>query len=242
MRLFWIAPLLGAILFSIPSFAAYEYGFADVSLNRLFWSDATKAKSTKSDFNYLELEGGSQFSWGEMYGFFDIENILKRDANEVRTAAKGVIRYYLGKSQVSLYAHVYDFNAIGFSEQNRVIGLGYQFSIPQGWFKPFLGVHDVTQTFFNGLNGYMGGWIAGYGFKLFGEDFLATDWHEIEFARQAAYAAGNGGKPVSQNGAAALWWNAVPQLTFGLQWRYAMDKLGTSRGLNAGIASVRYNF
>lgn len=37
-------------------------------------TEKSSAKSHKDDFGYLELEGGANFSWGEMYGFFDWEN------------------------------------------------------------------------------------------------------------------------------------------------------------------------
>ncbi len=240
MRLFVILAILGFMV-SSSAFAKYEWGFADMSLNHLIWSDGVKAKSSKKDFTYLELEGGGQFSWGEVYGFFDIENI-GHDGDEVRTAGKGSIRYYLPLPGFSVYAHVYDFNSLGFGEQNRVIGFGYQVTGNGWWFKPFLGVHDVSQTYFSGLNGFMGGWIAGYGFKIGSQDFLVADWHEWEFARKEAYALGNGNKSMGQNGAASIWWNATPQLSVGLQWRYAVDKLGTPGVLNAGIATVRYNF
>ncbi|MDI8307955.1 hypothetical protein MJL08_13500, partial [Salmonella enterica subsp. enterica serovar Montevideo] len=33
-------------------------------------TEKTSKKSHKDDFGYLELEGGANFSWGEMYGFF----------------------------------------------------------------------------------------------------------------------------------------------------------------------------
>lgn len=228
---------------ALPASAEYQFGFADVSLNRLDWTAATEAKSDKLDFNYLELEGGTQFTWGETYGFFDIENFDKGDRDLVRSAGKGVIRYFLPIEGLSLYAHLYDFNSKNFGEQNRVIGLGYQVLFPQGWFKPFLGINDVTQTYFNGLNGLMGGWAVTYSFKLWKADFQVTDWHELEFARAAAYAAGNGGKRVSQNGAAGLWWYARPTpISLGLQWRYAENKLGTPGWLSAAIATVRYVF
>lgn len=231
-----------AILLVTPSaFAKYQWGFANVSLNYLDWDSATEKKSTKEDFAYVELEGGGQFSWGELYGFFDLEN-LGYASDEMRAAGKGSIRYYLGRSNFSIYTHVYNFSEKGFSEQNRVLGLGYQFTTPTAWVKPFLGVHDVTQTYFSGLNGYMGGWVIGYGFRVADQSFLFTSWHELEFARKEAYAAGNGGKRLSHNGAAAIWWNALAQITIGAQWRYATDKLGTAGRMNAGIATIKYNF
>jgi len=235
--------LVLGLAFSHPVAAGYEWGFADVNVNHLIWDNSTKQKSTKTDFNYLELEGGGQFSWGEVYGFFDIENIGKR-GEVLRTAAKGSVRKYLGREGAgfSLYGHVYNFTAPGFSEQNRVYGLGYQVAGQTWWFKPFLGLHDVTQTFFNGSNGFMGGWVAGYGFQIGKQQFLLFDWHEIEFARKDAYAAQNGDARSSQNGAASAWWIANRYWSLGAQWRYALNKLGTEGWQHAAIFTVKYTF
>jgi len=239
-----LAAALGVLFCENPCFSAYQYGFGDMSMNRLYWSDDTRAKAPeKVDFNYLELEGGAQFTWGETYGFFDIENIFKSDAEHIRSAGKAVLRYYIpGNSGFSIYAHVYDFNSKGFSEENRVIGLGYQFQIPHAWLKPFLGVHDVTQTYFSGLNGFMGGWVVGYDFKIQSQEFQLTDWHELQFDREPGYAMPNGGS-VGQNGAAAAWWNISPSpFTVGIQWRYAFNNLGTPGWVNAAIVTFRYGF
>ncbi len=247
MKLFHSLPLVvglftfGALFAPASSFAKYEWGFADVSINHLDWASDTEGKSTKVDFNYLELEGGVQYSWGETYGFFDIENIGKK-GEDVRTAAKGTIRYYLGKTGFNLYGHVYNFTSLGFSEQNRVFGLGYNFIGEGWWFKPFIGKHDVSQTYFSGGNGFMAGWIVGYNFAVAGQKFLLSDWHEYEFDRKPEYALGNGNATSSQNGAAAIWWDALPEVSLGLQWRYAIDKLGTKGPLNAGIGSLVYKF
>jgi hypothetical protein len=233
--------LLASAFGSTSCFATYEWGFADVSLNHLDWSADTEGKSTKTDFNYLELEGGAGYSWGDLYGFFDMENVGK-DGSIVRTAAKGVARWTVPHTDLSLYGHVYNFTQIGFSEQNRVLGLGYTFQGKWGWLKPFLGKHDVSQTYFSGSNGFMGGWVFYIPIKVSGQSFSVTDWHEIEFDRADAYAATYGGKTTSHNGALAAWWDIVPAVTVGLQWRYATDKLGTKGAMNAGIGTLRYNF
>jgi len=227
------------LLFSFTAHAGYEWGFADASVNRLFWSKDTQKKSDKSDFNYLELEGGGQFTWGELYGFFDLEN-FDMNAHQMRTAEKGVARYYLGQTGFSLYGHVYEFDKAAFSDQVRVIGLGYQLTGQGWWFKPFLGINEVTQTYFTGMNGYMTGWTAGYSFKIGQHSFLLSSWHEMRFARQdtAIYQR----VPVGQNGAAGIWWTYIPQITVGAQWRYAMNELGTPGYVGAGIASLKYNF
>jgi hypothetical protein len=231
-----------ALCLHLPSsaMAKYQWGFGNVSLNYLAWDQATLDKSPKRDFAYFEIEGGAQYDWGELYGFFDIEDITA--ANEKwKASGKGIMRYYLGKSNVSIYAHMYQFSMSGFSEQNRILGLGYQFTSKRGWFKPFLGIHDVTQTYFTGLNGFLGGWIIGYPFRIGRAAFLFTNWHEVEFKRKPAYSSGNGGKSYSLNGAAAVWWNANRRITLGAQWRYAVDKLGTAGQMHAAVASLKFN-
>jgi hypothetical protein len=230
------------VLLASPAvFAEYQWGFADLNLNYLNWDKGTEEKSTKTDFTFLEIEGGAQHSWGELYGFYDVENVGKT-GDEMRTAAKGSARYYLGNSNISLYAHVYNFTSQGFAEQNRVVGFGYQFVEGAFWFKPFLGVHEVSQTFFNGYNGFMTGWVLGYSFKVNGQSLAINNWHEIEFARREAYALSNGNSKTSHNGAASIWWNVSSNYSLGLQWRYAVDKLGTAGTMNATITTLKYSF
>jgi hypothetical protein len=213
----------------------------DTNINRLNWSEGTKLKSSKQDFTYLELEGGGTHSWGEMYGFFDVENVGKTGA-DTRTAAKFELRYYLFDSPISLYGHVYNFASNGFSEQNDVVGLGYQYEKSGFIFKPFLGFHEVSQTFFSGFNGYMAGWFIAYFFQIMHQDFMLADWHEMEFARNQTYANGNGGSKTSQNGALSFWWNPSRHYSMGVQWRYCTDKLGTPGSSNAEIYTVKYIF
>lgn len=229
------------LLISLPASAEYKFGFADINFNRLNWNEGTKLKSTKQDFNYLEFEGGQTHSWGDLYGFFDIENIGKT-GSDVRTAGKFAVNYYLGNSPFSLYAQIYNFTSLGFSEQNQVTGFGYRLEGQGWWIRPYLGFHNVSETFYSGFNGYMAGWTVGYAFSFRGLSFLFVDWHEWEFARNRIYADGNGGATSSQNGAASIWWNANDHLSTGFQWRYAQDKLGTPGTLGAQIYTLKYTF
>lgn len=239
MKLFKIVFL--SFLVSEFVLADYQWGFGNMSLNYLDWERGTERKSTKKDFTYLEVEGGAQHSWGDLYGFFDSENI-GQTGSDVRTASKGAINYYLGDSKFGIYAHQYSFHSLGFSEQNRVIGFGYLLTGNGWWFKPFLGFHDVSQTFYSGSNGYMAGWVFGYNFITFAEKFFIADWHEAEFERDSAYAVGSGGGKTSVNGALSLWWTINRKLTLGQQWRYALNKLGTGGEQNAWISTLKYNF
>ncbi|UGA39833.1 hypothetical protein JOS77_10770 [Chromobacterium haemolyticum] len=45
-----------------------------------------------------------------------------------------------------------------------------------------------------------------------------------------------------QNGAIGLWWTPVKSMTAGLQYRYAVNKLGVAGNENAIIYSLKYNF
>ena len=85
------------------------------------------------------------------------------------------------------------------------------------------------------------GWVAGYSFMLGREKFTVTNWNEYEFDRNEKYAAGNGGAD-GINGAVAFWWNASPNLTAGIQYRYADNKLGEAFLQDGFIYSLKYMF
>lgn len=236
------------------------WSFANVSANYLDWSSGTEARTAdnaaKSDFLYLELEGGAGFAWGEVYGFLDFENPGNDDFDEAsggkdnfRTAAKVTSHFYLGESPFSIYAHVYDFRDYGFDgrEQDQILGFGYRHTFASGlWVKPFIGAARVQSDGYTGMNGGMAGWVAGYDFTAFDQAFSLTNWHEQTFARDDDYLTQNyvGGKAdeVGTNGAVALWWHPHKRVTTGIQYRYSDEKLGTpDQYQNAVIYSVKLN-
>lgn len=228
----------------------YKFGFFDTSLNYLQWTPGTKyrsgpsfkepGKTNKVDLPYLEVEGGAEFSWGDFYGFADLERFLNKK-NLRHTALKGAMHFYLPLAESSVYAQIYDYREQGFYEQNRIIGLGYQFTKPHFWFKPWIGVHYVSQTFYQGSNGAMAGWVLNYDFTVKKHNFLITNWHEIEFGRASQMAVANGSRS-GINGALALWWQINKHLSAGGQWRYAYNKLGQKGSITAGIATLKYFF
>ncbi len=260
---------------SAPAAAEQYYGFANVSVNYLDWSEGTVDRSTaeggqKADFVYLEVEGGAGYDWGDVYGFIDFENPTKGDwgydagedaAEAFRIAAKGTVAVNIGESNWNYYGQLYSIaDSSGFYEQNIVLGVSYDINTDFGlWVKPFVGAHYVHNNFIGaGFNGGMAGWVLGYNFKIGGQDFMITNWNEIEFARADEYrgfcAADTCGGPgdagwvetngdsTGLNGAVALWWNATSKFTLGLQYRYADNKLGTPAYQNAAIFSAKYNF
>lgn len=271
VKMFALAAVAAAAM-SAPAQAEQYYGFADISVNYLDWSDGTTERTNggKEDFVYLELEGGAGYNWGDVYGFLDIENPTKGDfgydtqkekAEAFRVAAKGSIALNVGETNFNYYGQLYSLSTSdGFYEQNFVVGASYDINTDFGlWVKPFLGVHYVHNNFIGaGFNGGMGGWVLGYNFKLADQDFMITNWNEIEFARADEYRGfcsdGTGcgpgdagfvetnGDSVGLNGAVAVWWNATSNFTLGMQYRYANQKLGNNTYLNAMIFSAKYNF
>ncbi|WP_257284380.1 outer membrane protein OmpK [Endozoicomonas sp. SESOKO1] len=223
--------------FSMTASADYQYGFGNVSISRLDWTDKTEERSGKKDFTFLEIEGGAGFDWGEVYGFFDLENPHKSNDEGRTTAMKGTIRYNLGYSGLNLYGHIYDLNGAGFYEQNRLLGVGFNYQNANLFWKPFLAVNNTENNDISGFNGYVAGWVLGYGFNLLEQNFMFTNWHEYEFDRESQYVGGKSGF----NGAAALWWNANEKITLGLQYRYAEDKLDSNTYQDGIVYTLKYN-
>ena len=242
MRKSTLAAAIMAAGFSASASADYLYGFANISINRLDWTDKTESRAGKKDFTYLELEGGAGFDWGEIYGFIDLENPHKSNKDGRSTSMKGTIRYNLGFAGLNLYGHIYDLNGAGFYEQNRLLGLGYNYRNGSFFFQPFLAVNNTESSNMgnpvSGFNGYVAGWVLAYGFNLMNQDLVFSNWNEYEFDREAQYVGGKSGV----NGAAALWWNPNEKITLGFQYRYANDKLGSATYQDGFVYSVKYNF
>ncbi|WP_371378913.1 outer membrane protein OmpK [Thalassotalea aquiviva] len=239
------------IAISAPAAAEQYYGFMDVSVNFLDWTAETERLTNdgKRDFLFLEVEGGAGFDWGDLYGFFDLENPgnVGQDKegknNNFRIATKGSIAVNLGDSNWNAYSHVYHFEDAGFYDTNVVLGVSYDVFTESGfWIKPFLGAHIENQTFAgNGFNGYMTGWVLGYDFQVGTQKFSVNQWHETEFGRKDQFASGPF-KTVGHNGAVSAWWHIDQNFTVGLQYRYADHKLGTPGFQDAIIYTAKYNF
>ncbi|STQ90926.1 outer membrane protein OmpK [Iodobacter fluviatilis] len=258
--------LVAASIIATPAaFAGNDWSFKNVSVNWLDWSGGTETRTNagafagKKDFAFLEVEGGFGGDWGEAYGFFDVENPTK-GASETdgrdkrRYAAKAIARFnlvQLGGVPVQAYVHLYDARDHGtFFSQNRVLGLGTSLSNGNFWIKPFIGGHQQFDRNIGAhANGVMAGYVAGYSFQMFGQSFMATQWHETEFNRDDKFltmgspAGGvTQGNATGQNGAVSLWWNVSKEFTTGVQYRYADQKLGSASYQNAMIYTAKYNF
>lgn len=188
--------LLSCVAFS--SLAEQQYGWGNIHFDYQSWDAGVK------DLEYeqalIGIEGGIGFDWGEMYGFYDFENILDDEGNQGQTA-NGEIHTYLWKTGASLFTKVYNSQSPNFKETNQFIGLGYTDLKGDGWwFKPWIARQYITahSNFgpaydINGLNGFTIGWNAGYAFNLLNQDFLLSNWNEIELDRNDDYTANNHG-------------------------------------------------
>ncbi|WP_087024319.1 outer membrane protein OmpK [Thaumasiovibrio subtropicus] len=243
MRKTLLAMSLMAATAAVPAHAEYLYGFGSLSVNHLDWSKGTeeRAGGFKEDFLYVEIEGGAGFDWGELYGFFDVENV-QDGSSETRVASKGSITYKTGLDELRLYAHSYSTENGGWHIRNTVTGLSYSFA-GEGWFfNPFIGFHHTNTAGYVGMNGGMAGWVGGYNFDAFGQSFSISNWNEIEFSRKDEYLALSEKDSTGLNGALALWWNVTEDVTTGVQYRYSNNKLGQENYANALIYTVKYNF
>lgn len=224
--------------------AEYLWGFGNVNMNYLDWSKSTENGSGgfKQDFAYLELEGGAAFSWGELYGFVDLEDV-QGGSGSTRTATKGTISVKTGCGELRYYGQSYSTEDDGWHIRNNVAGFSYKLSGEAWVFAPYVGFHHTNTNGFVGMNGGMMGWFGMYNFDLIDQHFQITNWHETEFARSDDYIAiGAETDKLSANGALALWWHASEHISAGVQYRYAYNKLGQDDYNSAFIYSLKYNF
>lgn len=256
--------LLSVFVFVAKVSAKQKYGFSSVSGNYLNWTEATEKRSEvsglKRDFAYVELEGGSGYDWGTLYGFIGLENPGAHreniDGRGSRVFNKGMMTVNLFNSNFLFYSHIYQIDTLDFQEQNRVFGFAYDWRTTNFWFQPFVGHHNVSSHVetpqsavdqgiryqgYTGPNGVMLGWVMQYNLNLAKNKFMVFWWHETEVGRNDAYGINGVHKSnVGQNGALSLWWDPSERYTLGLQYRYADHKLGTPAYQDGSILSLKF--
>ena len=221
------------------SFFKPNYSFATSSINYLDWSKNSKSKTIFKDFTYLEVEYGAGWSWGEFYGFLDLENpsssYYENFPDGLRVVAKPILDINIYKN---IAFHIQDFylDTKDYYLHNIVAGVSYKYSLDYDfWIRPFIGVHYLKDSFYSDFNGYMAGWTFLYNFKLLDQDFSIFQWHEMEFLRKLE-------KNFGVNGALSTWWNINKDFSLGAQYRYTLNKLGYNEYLSAGIYTFKYRF
>ncbi len=243
--------VLYILLFSCAILAANPlYSFKNVSINYLNWTSKTKEKTSQRDFAYLSLNGGFGYEWMDFYGFLTLENPTKPYDNNFPENKR-----YVGYGDLDIAIkdnfklHIQDFYANGrdFSVNDLVLGLSYKYFNDGFWIKPFLGVHFTNDTYFDGFNGYMTGWVFNYPFTIYKGAFSIFQWNEIEFGRVKSFYQFSGtpvgdGKSYGLNGSLSFWWHINNDFSTGIEYRYADHKLGNIDYQSGYIYTVKYNF
>ena len=238
------------------SFFTPNFTYFDASVNYLDWSSGTeeraKGKTNFSDFVYLELEGGGGWDWGEFYFFADLENPTKSWNNpptdDKRFVIKPILDIKLGESNWFFHLQDYYLYSKTFFVNNLVPGIAYKYTTDSAfWIRPFIGPHYQQSTFYDGFNGWMAGWVFVYDFRIGEEKFSVSNWHEFEWGRDEEHYLLEGepvgdGRSHGVQGALALWWHPLKEITAGVQYRYSNYKLGLDAYATALIYSLKYNF
>lgn len=238
-----------SFLFSSATFAQTLYNFSNLNLNYFQWNDQTKEKTGDKDFFYLGYEGGVGWDWSEFYGYINIENPTNSyddGKKSLRFSAYGDYDINI-KNGFKIHFQDFHLHSHDYYVNDFVIGFAYKYSIKNFWIKPFLGLHVTNDSFYNGLNGCMTGWVLNYTFKLFEQSFVLENWNEIEFLRDNEfYEIDNepigDGKSYGLNGEVKLWWFFYKDMSAGVRYRYADYKLGNAFYQSGFIYTLRYHF
>jgi len=245
--------IIFALLFcSYVVYADPLYSFKSIGISYLDWSSSTEKKTSQRDFSFLKLDGGFGYSWMDFYGYVSLENPTKRyDEKSPHNQRYVAFADTDFKIIDNFKLHIQDFylNSKEFSVNDFVVGFSYKYSNNNGfWIKPFLGVHITNDTYFDGFNGYMTGWVFDYRFSIYDQKFSLFQWNEIEFARVKSFYQLDDGTPIGDgksyglNGSITLWWLLNKELSIGGEYRYANHKLGSIHYQYAHIYSLRYSF
>lgn len=215
------------------------------------WTQTTESQTQNGDFAFLKAEGAIGYEWMDFYGNISLENPIKSynddPPSNQRYTAYGDLDIAI-KEGLKLHIQNFYLHGKSFYVNDFVLGFAYKYQHSSGlWIKPFIGLHHTTDTYFQGLNGYMAGWVLNSPLKLFDNNFTLFWWNEIEFARDKSFYEA-GGVPIGDskshglNGGASFWWNITNAFATGVEYRYAQHKLGFDAYQSAYIYTVKYNF
>ena len=229
-----------------------NYSFSNINLNYFDWTHYAENSSDKSDFSYLGFEGGVGWNSVDLYGFLNIENPThtynENSSDELRFSSLVDLDIEI-KNSFKLHIQNFSLNSGSYYVNDFVLGIGYKYRTDYGlWVRPFVGVHHTYDTYYSGFNGYMGGWLLNYDFKLFEQKFSMFQWNEIEFGRDKNFYLNENHQAIGDgaswglNGAISLWMHFTQNYTTGLQYRYAKNKLGSQNYQSGVIYTIKYNF
>ncbi|AUZ63227.1 TPA: outer membrane protein OmpK [Citrobacter amalonaticus] len=192
---------------------------------------------------------GINFKEAEFYSFYE-SNVLNHSVAGRNHTVSAMTHVRLFDSNYTFFGKLYGQweNTWG-DDLDMFYGLGYLgWTGNWGFFKPYIGLHNqsgdyVSQKYgqTSGWNGYVLGWTAAYNFTLLEEKFVLSNWNEIEFDRNNAYAEQQYGD-YGINGGLTLAWKFYPCWKATVTWRYFENKLGYDGFGDQMIYMVGYEF
>jgi hypothetical protein len=229
-----------------------NYSFVNLNINYLDWNKVSEREAEKGDYVYFGLEGGAGWDDLNFYGFANVENPTHdyndNKPNNLRFSGLGDIDIEIAHN-FKLHFQDFALNGDDFYVNDFVFGVGYKVDTDFGlWFRPFVGFHHTYSSYYNGMNGYMAGWLFNYDFTMFSYKFNIFQWHEMEFCRKKSFYLDDDNQPTGDgaswgvNGAISAWIYLGESLALGTQYRYARNKLGSNTLQSAFIYSMKYYF
>ncbi|MBC6532875.1 outer membrane protein OmpK [Citrobacter amalonaticus] len=192
---------------------------------------------------------GINFKEAEFYSFYE-SNVLNHSVAGRNHTVSAMTHVRLFDSNYTFFGKLYgQWENTGGDDLDMFYGLGYLgWTGNWGFFKPYIGLHNqsgdyVSQKYgqTSGWNGYVLGWTAAYNFTLLEEKFVLSNWNEIEFDRNNAYAEQQYGN-YGINGGLTLAWKFYPCWKATVTWRYFENKLGYDGFGDQMIYMVGYEF
>lgn len=229
-----------------------NYSYINVNMSYSDWSEKSENEAFKADYAYIGLEGGIGWNDVDFYGFLNIENpthtYKEESCNNLRFSSFVDVDIEI-KNNFKLHIQDFYLNGNSYYVNDFVVGIGYKLNTDFGlWFRPFVGVHHTHDTYYKGLNGYMGGWLFSYDFKIFSYKFNIYQWNEIEFERDKSFYLDENNQPIGDgeswglNGAVSIWMYLNNSFAIGTQYRYVKNKQGSATYQSANIYTIKYSF
>ncbi|MDF1878120.1 hypothetical protein JHD46_00545 [Sulfurimonas sp. SAG-AH-194-C20] len=228
-----------------------SYSFVNLGINYTNWTKQTQDNILTKNFIFASTEYGFGSKLTEFYGNTNIENPFNSyDDEQAKNLRFLMVNDFDIKLTESFRIHLQDFHlqTDNYFVNDSVLGFSYKYIYQGFWFKPFIGVHYTYDSYFNGVNGLMTGWLLDYKFKILEQTFSIFEWNEIEFLRDKNFYELVDGTPIGDsksnglNGAIKFYWHPNEKITAGIEYRYSKYKRGSKEFLGALIYSVKCNF
>ncbi|EAV4821015.1 hypothetical protein E4X60_19175 [Salmonella enterica] len=226
----------------------YKNSFGSINAGYADWNSGF-VNVHRGEVWKVTADFGVNFKEAEFYSFIE-SNVLNHAVAGRNHTVSAMTHVRLFDSDYTFFGKIYGQwdNSWG-DDLDMFYGAGYLgWSGSWGFFKPYIGLHNqsgdyVSQKYgqTSGWNGYVIGWTAAYNFNLFGEDFVLSDWNEIELDRNDAYTEQQFGRN-GLNGGLTLAWKFYPRWKATVTYRYFANKLGYDGYGDQMIYMVGYSF